>query len=213
MQGRPENMEDFFNIISNINGSSVSLFGIFDGHHGDFVSEYAKDIIMPYISQKITEVLNYISEKTKTLKNNSTKNDQKKSEMPEEEEEEEEVIDPISRYVTIDNKVNYEMLLNEEIVYSDNILIDRMSKAAIFSGSTCCMILIDLANKQIVCANVGDSRAIMCDFKGNAVALSRDHKPNEDDEMKRIQDNGGTVVEKDGCFRVEGNLLADHKIL
>ena len=28
-------------------------------------------------------------------------------------------------------------------------------------------------------ANVGDSRAVMCDKDGNVVIMSKDHKPNE----------------------------------
>lgn len=44
------------------------------------------------------------------------------------------------------------------------------------------------------CANVGDSRAII--VKGNKVtALSVDQKPNNPEELKRINRNGGVVTE------------------
>lgn len=45
-------------------------------------------------------------------------------------------------------------------------------------------------------ANVGDSRAIMSSTHGKKVlALSRDHKPNDEDEAKRIIELGGKVYQ------------------
>lgn len=39
-------------------------------------------------------------------------------------------------------------------------------------------------------ANVGDSRGVLCDKDGNAVALSHDHKPYQLKERKRIKRAG-----------------------
>lgn len=45
-------------------------------------------------------------------------------------------------------------------------------------------------------ANVGDSRAVMSGEGGNKVYnLSRDHKPNEENEQKRILDGGGKIYQ------------------
>lgn len=45
-------------------------------------------------------------------------------------------------------------------------------------------------------ANVGDSRAILSSEKGTRVYnLSRDHKPLEDEEYKRIIQCGGRVYQ------------------
>lgn len=32
---------------------------------------------------------------------------------------------------------------------------------------------------RLIVGNVGDSRGVMCDFKGNAIPLSFDHKPQQ----------------------------------
>ena len=77
-----------------------------------------------------------------------------------------------------------EKLLNNKIINSN------------FSGSTC-VSLIYTPNKIIV-SNIGDSRAVLGKYisesqKWKAVDLSRDHKPTEKDEAKRIIENGGRI--------------------
>ena len=45
-------------------------------------------------------------------------------------------------------------------------------------------------------ANVGDSRALMSADGGNySISLSRDHKPNDDNEQKRIVEGGGKIYQ------------------
>jgi serine/threonine protein phosphatase PrpC len=73
-----------------------------------------------------------------------------------------------------------------------------------FSGST--LTLVSIQGKKLLCANVGDSRAIIGnqinDLSPNtssgrswvAVALSRDHKPDLNDEFDRITSSGGRVL-------------------
>ena len=74
-----------------------------------------------------------------------------------------------------------------------------------FSGTTCVMVF--QVGEKIICANVGDSRAII--VKGNKVTpLSIDQKPDDPEESKRIVQNGGEISqfeedgEKSGPFRV-----------
>ncbi|KAH9512727.1 Protein phosphatase 1L [Bulinus truncatus] len=76
---------------------------------------------------------------------------------------------------------------------------DRMD----LSGSTG-IIVFQKAN-HITVANIGDSRAVMCDTKGNVVALSTDHKPSDPKEQQRIVDAGGFVT-FNGVWRVAGVL-------
>jgi serine/threonine protein phosphatase PrpC len=49
---------------------------------------------------------------------------------------------------------------------------------------------------MVYIANVGDSRAFMSADGGNYnVMLSRDHKPNDDLETKRIVESGGRIYQ------------------
>lgn len=64
----------------------------------------------------------------------------------------------------------------------------------IYSGSTC--VTVFYSPHKVTCANVGDSRAIIGRYVNGAWtahALSRDQKPCEEDEKKRILDCGGRV--------------------
>jgi protein phosphatase 1L len=201
-------MEDTFKIIPNINGSDVSIYGIFDGHAGEFAALYACDIILPTIAEKIAEALCEIGVKIQKLKQPPKKEPENTSdsELIESEEEIE------NKYITADNKINYELLLHEEIIAADQILIERMSKALLFGGTTLCVVLVDISNKLIICANVGDSRAVLCDNRGRAIPLSHDHKPNNLKEMERIRENGGFISNKEGCWRVEGSLATSRSL-
>ena len=74
-----------------------------------------------------------------------------------------------------------------------------------FSGTTCVMVF--QVGNRLLCANVGDSRAIL--VKGDKVIpLSIDQKPDDPEESKRIKENGGEISqyeedgEKSGPFRV-----------
>eukprot|EP00297_Palpitomonas_bilix_P010881 CAMPEP_0113868458 /NCGR_PEP_ID=MMETSP0780_2-20120614/999_1 /TAXON_ID=652834 /ORGANISM="Palpitomonas bilix" /LENGTH=243 /DNA_ID=CAMNT_0000853541 /DNA_START=390 /DNA_END=1121 /DNA_ORIENTATION=- /assembly_acc=CAM_ASM_000599 len=82
----------------------------------------------------------------------------------------------------------------------------RASKLA--DGTTAIVALTD--GEQLVVANVGDSRAVLISGQ-EAIPLSDDHKPDRDDERKRITDLGGRVLTI-GCPRVEGNLAVSRAI-
>ncbi|KAL9188608.1 hypothetical protein ACHAXT_006986 [Thalassiosira profunda] len=78
-----------------------------------------------------------------------------------------------------------------------------------FDGTTACACTI--VGKKVVCCNAGDSRAIIVKRDGTAVPLSEDHKPDRDDETKRINDLGGRVIHW-GRWRVEGVLAVSRSI-
>ena len=76
-----------------------------------------------------------------------------------------------------------------------SLTIENTNSIDIFcSGST--VVIVHISKEKIICANCGDSRAIL--ISGNngcssIVKLSRDHKPNLMEEKKRILAAGGRV--------------------
>lgn len=86
------------------------------------------------------------------------------------------------------------------------------TKKDIGAGTTAVTALV-FADKIII-ANTGDSRAIMV-RRGGASAITEDHNPGLPRETERIKALGGSVVDDEGCFRVEGVLgvsraIGDH---
>mmetsp|Transcript_15976 Transcript_15976/g.20884 ORF Transcript_15976/g.20884 Transcript_15976/m.20884 type:complete len:518 (+) Transcript_15976:473-2026(+) len=77
-------------------------------------------------------------------------------------------------------------------------------------GSTACAVSI-VGGRRVVCANAGDSRAIVVRRDGSIVRLSRDHKPGIPDETRRISELGGRVIYW-GRWRVEGLLAVSRSI-
>lgn len=66
---------------------------------------------------------------------------------------------------------------------------------SMFSGTT--TVTVFLHGTTLICANTGDSRAILCSSNLAGVwyftALSRDHKPEEADEATRIRKSNGRI--------------------
>ena len=76
---------------------------------------------------------------------------------------------------------------NINIVNDDNV-------ETTFSGTTCSSLIF--SPTKIISANVGDSRCVLGKFDGKnwkAKNLTRDHKPTEEDEKKRIIEKGGRI--------------------
>ncbi len=73
------------------------------------------------------------------------------------------------------------------------------------TGATSCVVYSN--DKQIFCANAGDSRAVL--FTGSrVVALSEDHKPDNELELARIKKANHFVEDS----RVDGNLALSRAI-
>ena len=74
-----------------------------------------------------------------------------------------------------------------------NKLTDNESKASgqIERSGSCAIVILIVGNTCYI-ANVGDSRAIMSTDGGAKIfSLSRDHKPSDESESKRIMEAGG----------------------
>lgn len=72
-------------------------------------------------------------------------------------------------------------------------------------GSTGVVAAVDFANREVITANIGDSRAMLI-RNGKAIPLTEDHKPEDTKERTRILEAGGRVVKMGPCHRIDGSL-------
>ena len=89
---------------------------------------------------------------------------------------------------------------------TNNVIVNGKLNVEL-SGSTCVSVMID--SGKLYTANVGDSRAIICSAsrteKIKGKAITRDHKPSEPDEARRIEQAGGRI----GSFTGNYNAIID----
>lgn len=112
-------------------------------------------------------------------------------------------------YLEHNGSINYNKLLTDEVLATDKLLVESAKKHLNIAGTTALIALIE--KKRLIVANVGDSRGVMCDSKGNAIPLSFDHKPQQMREKKRIEGAGGFIA-FNGVWRVAG-ILATSRAL
>ena len=103
----------------------------------------------------------------------------------------------INEKITDTTTVNFEevsKLISSVFVQTNTNLVNDDRVDSTFSGTTCTTLIY--SPERLISANVGDSRCVLGKFDGKnwtAKNLTRDHKPNEPDESKRIVENGGRV--------------------
>jgi protein phosphatase 1G len=221
MQGWRRSMEDAHVATCNLDGN-LSMFAVFDGHGGTEVSKFCAKH-MPEVIQhmpaykkgelgsSLTEVFHKMDdmlrdqqffEEVQRLRNS--------------EDVREEDTDPNSKDSSRMDLLQ-KLLSLKRLVDTDGnkpggppMELDamgnptcRLADHEIQAGCTAVVCL--LSEEQIIVANAGDSRGVLC-RAGQAVALSHDHKPNQDRERNRIVSAGGFVTDMHGQHRVNGNL-------
>ena len=87
-------------------------------------------------------------------------------------------------------------IIKETFIIANDKLVENPNIDSIFSGSTCVSIIY--TPEKLICPNIGDSRAVLARYDKNknkyiAIELTRDHKPTEPDEKKRILENDGRI--------------------
>ena len=87
-------------------------------------------------------------------------------------------------------------IIKETFIDANEKLVDNQKINSAFSGSTCVSVIY--TPQKLICPNIGDSRAVLGKYnsqtnKWTSVNLSRDHKPTEKDEERRIIENGGRI--------------------
>ena len=177
------------------------FFGVCDGHgiNGHYVSSYIKQILPAYL--KYIEIDNYISKKNKSLDimlsslYNKSENSSVKDIHIIKYFYDKFQINP-SEFSFMKNRFseiskNLKESLNN-INY--NLIKTKQSFDTEKSGSTVCIGFLN--NKNLIFANIGDSRAILCSCNNNiwkSSQLTKDHKPKDQSEYDRIISSGGTV--------------------
>ena len=94
------------------------------------------------------------------------------------------------------NKKKIYNIIGSTFIKVNEKLISNESINSIFSGTTCVSLIYTPI--KLICANIGDSRAVVGRYDKNnkrwvSINLSRDHKPTEEDEARRILKKGGRI--------------------
>ena len=111
-----------------------------------------------------------------------------------------------NKVVEISNQIQREMRESGNAEFSGGDASDEtLRKIPNSVGTTSCVCL--LTPTEIYCANAGDSRAVLCQGV-SSFDLSDDHIPENEDELIRIEEAGGTV--EDG--RINGKLSLSRAI-
>lgn len=112
-------------------------------------------------------------------------------------------VTPITDYFNKQGAIDYGKLITDEVLATDRLLLEAAKKSMDVAGTTALIAILE--KYKLIVANVGDSRGVMCDGKGNVIPLSFDHKPQQMRERKRIKEAGGFVT-FNGVWRVAGIL-------
>jgi len=228
MQGWRSHMEDEHalnpNLASNRQQAMLlkdhHLFAVFDGHGGDFASKFCGEHFVP----TLTAQRNWQAYLTLSSEGNQSRDTVKglrllKSALTSTFLELDDKLIEAERKIRLGQLSKLESLVyslggdighaifqcgtqdHDKIMNFDRKISQTMPTAIPLerSGSTCVVVLV--TPSHIICANAGDSRAILSK-KDEVLPLSFDHKPSNDVELTRIENDGGFV--RDG--RVDGDL-------
>ncbi|XP_073043356.1 protein phosphatase 2C 50-like isoform X1 [Primulina eburnea] len=168
--------------------STVHLFGVYDGHGGSQVANYCKERLHIALTEEIDKSkqnfnYNYVGYSWK----------------------EQWMKIFLNCFQKIDDEVGGSPEIEGDIT-SDSLVVPPIAPDSV--GSTAVVAIV--SSTQIIVANCGDSRAVLCRGKV-AVPLSTDHKPHREDEYERIEALGGKVINWNG-YRVSGVLAVSRSI-
>ncbi|RLN58341.1 hypothetical protein BBJ29_004594 [Phytophthora kernoviae] len=192
-QGARPYMEDRYSVVERLvdgeEDSSPSLLAVFDGHNGAYASEYARRRFKDILSEN--EDLMDISRRARHAQ------------------------------LTTDDVETIRELLVDAFATVDEEILQRTVILNKRDGST--VLLGLLVGGKLFVANVGDSRGVLAQAEDSlsvidgeaddgedesdeeeettVVRLSVDHKPDLEEETRRVENAGGKVIYS-GCWRV-----------
>ena len=167
------------------------MFGVFDGHGGGEVARYTKR----HFEDGLKEIEEFKKQDYKEgLRKGFLDVDDKLNagglqEVAKDKRENPPNKSPLLKVLTDSAKTDESGQMTDEALALDSI------------GCTANVVMFDNEKKKLFVANSGDSRAVMGQG-GKAIPLSFDHKPENEEEIRRIEAAGSTIT--DG--RVDGNL-------
>jgi serine/threonine protein phosphatase PrpC len=198
MQGWRVTMEDAHMVCKSIPvegreplSKGHSIYGVMDGHGGDFTSGFAADHFIRILSQ------------TLSLKKYSSLSPEDQCDVLGIE-----LLRPAlsEAFAALDVEVRKKQNKRNDTVLMMSEQMERKVQSTPTpkmrferSGSTCVVVLV--TPSHVICANSGDSRAVLR-RGGKVLPLSFDHKPNNIPELERINKADGFVKSK----RVDGDL-------
>ena len=195
MQGWRKRQEDAHIADLDLGPSNkTQIFGVFDGHGGCEVAKFVAN----HFTEEFLKNPNYLRN---DIKKALEENYQKMDNLMLEKEGSEELLAEYQKSKEEAAKIK-ENNKNSQIEMLRQVIDPKEqpdAKISMFTGCTANVLVIQ--DKKLYFANAGDSRSVICK-KGQAIAMSVDHKPSIPAELKRIEKAGGWV--SDG--RVLGNL-------
>lgn len=100
---------------------------------------------------------------------------------------------------------DYPIYIKRVFNHLQNKLKNNLYSIASHIGSTALVTILYESNnrKYIHIANLGDSRAIICNGNNIGIQLTKDHKPTSFEENKRIKSLGGIIKFEAGDWRIK----------
>ena len=197
--------QDSFCIQQNLAGhvSGLWIMGVMDGHgqNGHQVSHFCKKMIPEalthFVGGAAPKDLSYVSprlvNKRKRGGQNSSLDNTADGLLPKITAGNPDSVQNADTWLSTDYKKRDKQIQNAFEITEEKL--DLESKIdAMFSGTT--SVYCFLSNNHLVCANSGDSRAILCSLVNGGwqvTQLTRDHKPEEADEAARVRRCNGRI--------------------
>ncbi|KAL2921919.1 putative protein phosphatase 2C 76 [Bienertia sinuspersici] len=211
-RGKRASMEDFFDVkMSKMNGKTVCLFGIFDANKSAVTQTWrstrlcqpTRERVMGRRRVVVVEVA--VSKLERILLAELSQNDiglhaychggSRAAEYLKQH-----LFDNLMKHPQF--MEDTKLAISETYTQTDKDFLDAEKDTFRDDGSTASTAV--LVGNHLYVANVGDSRTIISKA-GKVIPLSEDHKPNRQDERKRIEGAGGVVMWA-GTWRVGGVL-------
>ncbi|XP_054168544.1 protein phosphatase 1L-like [Oppia nitens] len=206
IQGRRPKMEDRFTYVNDTTRAGIEYWAVFDGHGGDSAAIYVESKLYEAIRKRVEELITKTDSPNDFPKNSvdfCIKDDPKsKLSMSESSDSNKSSKEYNFEALTV---TSLSKIVTEEVLEIDRQLVVDSKEKGDVSGSTALIALRNVAQNKLIVANVGDSRAVICDGKGATIPLSFDHKPQQLKEHKRIKEAGG-FIKFNGVWRVAGIL-------